>query len=532
MTRYFKGMVVERPDYTADVLLLIAIAAAMAFFFVGGVSNDDLLKVYAATLRIVAGQLPYRDFFPQNAPLANVLAAPAFAVLPTIGTAALALAVTLNVAATLLMHRFILRLTGQRVPALVAGVLMAVWYCQIGGYYFDQVTYLLGFAAFARYAERPDGAGAGATEGLLLACAGLAKQTVGAFVLAAFVATVLLFDGWKPLLRPRFLAAFAAPLLAFCAYLTVIGGWQQFYTYAIVQPAEYGSRGYESNPWRLATDFVQPWGLDIVAIVRDGRLGQLAFFPIVLSVYLSYVIVALGVRRGHVDRRVAAGYVFLLLSTVWAAATPGRLYTHITFGVPGIVALTIYVLAALSSGTARVQVGRWAALAAVALFGGIALVQAAYNLYPDGRQASPLARGDLWPLTFDGRQVEAIRVAATIESERKTYALFGEGYLNAAPLALGRAPVDPVLFYEHGVTIPFGEEQRRAWEATVIAHLRVRQPDVLLVGFYSADQPRHTTSILSMDGLPALEAYFKQTYSQVLERSGTVTLFARDDAAR
>ena len=401
----------------SDVAALTAVAAAMAFFFVGGVANDDLLKVYAATLRIVDGQLPYRDFFPQNVPLASVLAAPAFAMLPTIGTAALALAVTLNVAATLLMHRMILRLTGQRIPALVAGVLMAVWYCQIGGYYFDQVTYLLGFAAFARYAARRDGAGggagAGATEGLLLACGGLAKQTVGTFVVAAFVATVLLFDGWKPLLRRRFLAAFAGPLLAFCAYLTVIGGWQQFYTYAIVQPAEYGSRGYESNPWRLATDFVQPWGLDIVAIVREGRLGQLAFFPIVLSVYLSYVVVALGVRRGHVDRRVAAGYVFLLLSTVWAAATPGRLYTHITFGVPGIVALTVYVLAAFSSGTARVRVGRWAALAAVALFGGIALLQAAYNLYPDGRQESPLARRDLWPLTFDRRQVEAIRVAAT-----------------------------------------------------------------------------------------------------------------------
>ena len=209
----------------------------MAFIFVGGVGNEDLLKVYAATLRIVDGQLPYRDFFPQNAPLASVLAAPVFAVLPTTGTAVLALAVALNVAATLLMHRLILRLTGQRAPAFVAGVLMAVWYCQIGGYYFDQVTYLLALAAYVRYVSRPGvagggafgGTGAGVTEGLLLACGGLAKQTVGTFVLAAFVATVLLFDGWKPLLRPRFLVAFAGPLLAFCAYLTAIGGWEQFY---------------------------------------------------------------------------------------------------------------------------------------------------------------------------------------------------------------------------------------------------------------------------------------------------------------
>jgi hypothetical protein len=439
--------------------------------------------------------------------------------------------VTLNVSATLLMHRLILRLTGHRVAAVVAGVLMAVWYCQIGGYYFDQVTYLFGFAAFVRYATRRDGAGVGATEGLLLACAGLAKQTVGTFVVAAFVATVLLFDGWKPLLRPRCLAAFAGPLLGFCAYLTAIDGWQQFYAYAIVQPAEYGRAGHESNPWRLATDFVRPWGLDIVAILREGRLGQLAFFPIVLSVYVSYVVVALGVRRGHVDRRVAAGYAFLLLSTVWAAATPGRLYTHITFGVSGIVGLTLYLLAACSNGTARVRVWRWAAPATIVLFGGIALLQAAYNLYPDGRQESPLARRALWPLTLDRHQVQAIRVAAAIESGG-TYALFGEPYLNAVPLALGRSPEDPVLFYEHGLTIPSGGEQRRAWEATVITHLQARQPDFLLVGFYSADQPRHSTSILSMDGLPALRAYFDQTYSQVIERSGTVTLYARGDAAR
>lgn len=159
-------------------------------------------------------------------------------------------------------------------------------------------------------------------------------------------------------------------------------------------------------------------------------------------------------------------------------------------------------------------------------------MQAANNLYPDARQESPLARGDLWPLTFDRRQVEAIRVAATIASERKIYALFGETSLNAVPLALGRAPVDPVLFCEHGLTIPSGEEQQRAWEATVIAQLRVRQPDVLLVGFYSPDQPRHSTSILFMDGLPALRAYFEQTYSQILERSANVTLFARDNAPR
>ena len=264
---------VARPDVAA----LAALAATMACIFVGGVGNDDLLKVYAATLRIVDGQLPYRDFFPQNAPLANVLAAPVFAVLPTIGTAALALAVALNVAATLLMHRLIMRLTGNRVPAFVAGVLMAVWYCQIGGYYFDQVTYLLGLAAFARYAARPGGAGGGAgagiTEGLLLACGGLAKQTVGTFVAAAFVVTVLLCDGWKPLLRPRFIAAFAGPLLAFSAYLTAIDGWQQFYTYAIVQPAEYAGRGYESRGRVWCARQELSGGVRASSSARDARRG-------------------------------------------------------------------------------------------------------------------------------------------------------------------------------------------------------------------------------------------------------------------
>ena len=238
-------------------VVLSALAATLAFVFVSGVTNDDMLKVYVATLRIVDGQLPYRDFYPQNVPLANVLAAPVFAVVPTIGIAALILAIVLNVIATLLMYGLILGLTADRRAALVAGLLTALWYCQIGGYYFDQVAYLFGLAAFARYASRSDGAGVGATEGLLLGCGGLAKQTVGTFVFAAFVATVLLARGWKPLLRRQFLAGLFVPPLALCAYLAAIDGWQGFYASAIVQPAEYARGG--TNLWRLAIDFLRPW---------------------------------------------------------------------------------------------------------------------------------------------------------------------------------------------------------------------------------------------------------------------------------
>ena len=56
--------------------------------------------------------------------------------------------------------------------------------------------------------------------------------------------------------------------------------------------------------------------------------------------------------RGRMPRKLLFGYVFLLVSTVWAAATAGRLYAHVTFGFPGIAAVTTCLIVSLFASAA------------------------------------------------------------------------------------------------------------------------------------------------------------------------------------
>ena len=209
--------------HPCDAAAIALLAAALAAVFTASSIDDDVLKVLVATLRIVDGQLPYRDFMPQVVPLANVLAVPAFVLLPTIGLAVLVLSTVLNVAAALLMWKLVGQLTGSRWGALIAGTLMASWYMQIGGYYFDLVAYLFGLAAFTRLSLREE-TRVGTTEGLLLACAVLSKQSIGVFCAAAFGLVVLAFFGWRAQLKRRFILAIICFNISALSYILSNGG--------------------------------------------------------------------------------------------------------------------------------------------------------------------------------------------------------------------------------------------------------------------------------------------------------------------
>jgi hypothetical protein len=406
---------------------------------------------------------------------------------------------------------------------------MASWYMQIGGYYFDLVAYLFGLAAFTRLSVREE-TRVGVTEGLLLACAVLSKQSIGIFCAASFGLVVLAFFGWRALFTRRFLCAFIGLHLAALAYLVAIGGVADFLLYAVNLQSDFAAR--EKKLWRLTTDFLRPWGLDIITAVRERRLGQVSFYPIVLTIYLSYAVTFVAAKKGLVSRHLMAGYAFLLLSTVWSAATPGRLYTQVTFGFSGIAAITLTLSFHLLQ---RVRWSRFATsflVTATVSFVGIALLQVMYNSF-DGRrrQPNPLNATQLWPLTFNPQQANAIEAARFVAATGKSYALFGGTFLNAIPLALGRAPLDPVLFYEDISMIPRDEVLRHKWEAMMIREFECRCPEFLLTGFIPEDLPHDHFTLTSMASFALFKPYVQERYPTVVTPGVLVTVRARHGAA-
>src|SRR5207245_3494355 len=186
----------------------------------------------------------------------------------------------------------------------------------------------------------------------------------------------------------------------------------------------------------------------------------LAFYPVVIAVYASYVWVFRRFRehrRGDEEARVAllAG-VFLVLSTLWCSILLGRLYAQVTFGMGTMAGLLTARVARPRPRDGLVAMGVALGLAPIA------------GLHRSPLSGPRLSNTELRPLLTanSGGEFDLGGARDAIEYLRNRPGAIAILSDSAAiiPIGLGRPTVEPVDHYCLGLTIPFDPAMRRRWE--------------------------------------------------------------------
>jgi MFS family permease len=341
--------------------------------------------------RILAGEIPYRDFWTLYAPGQYYLLAALFAVFghdTLVSSIAGSLLCALSVG---LVFRLMSRATGRRNFALACAAVAVAGFVPTG--YADAInTYpptidcilaALNFLeAYLRRGRRAFLVGAGLACGLTA----LFKHDVGAYTAVALFAGVavhhLVLGGLsraRAILSDMFwfgLAA-AAPVLPVVVAFALVAG-QEAYQDAIVFPAtDFRLLRAEGYPSLLPFGFYDPWKLKWLF-----NWGRYAYFVLPLLIWpLGLAAVMFAIRR---RRPVLAGLgaAFALAFAFHFSSAQVQVNTH-------IVSMTIYAacLGALALDVVSPPGPGWRAswprnLAALVVFGwiGIVVVQPAYNL--------------------------------------------------------------------------------------------------------------------------------------------------------
>lgn len=509
---------VQQPDrrhrLTAPAIAaLAALAAGLAAYF--GTHSDQMIPARLA-VRALGGQSFLVDYESPIGPLAGWLFVPFVALLPTLGWAMIAGAAALNGAVALMVWLAIRRLSGDHVAAAIGGALSAIVFVPpFGAFYFDHLAYAFIMAAGVV-------AVLGHARGRWLILAGIfcsaslfTKLTVGAFGSVALGLTMLLLA--RPLRSLGWIAMGGIAGLIVIGGLVIQGaGFEEAYAMLIEMPRRYA--GADRDLWQLPLSLIDPFNTPLLpgdlaaAYMRSGVLG-VNFLLVALVVY-GLAAIAL-ITRG----RTRALLVFALVSTAICGALLGRAHFHRAFGLPLAIGLGA---AWLGAGAVRRATALGAAVAVAAVISIHALA---------ARQGPWLAApGELRPLLMQPGDYEVdprdlLTVIDFLAARPGPVAIFDE-MVSPIALALGRAPIEPSLWFHQGLT-PAGDPTRRArWEQHYIARLEAApNADVVMT-----QGPSHTWRMaegeLAQVGLPLLHQYITTHFRPVL-RAGRIVVLAR-----
>jgi hypothetical protein len=516
-----------------QLVWILAVAGALSAVSAMMGINPDAAQFYTAGLRHIAGQRLYDEFYLPFGPVTGLVYALVLAASPTGGLAFVALSAALQIAATFCVWRLVYHATASCFHALVGGLFTAFWYTvQFGGFYNDHLAYLFVLVAAVALVAGIQTERKALLIGTLLCLSFYTKQTTGILASLSFLAASLLGYG-AALLKTRLFwytsVAYIGAHLAMLIMIAMFADLSGFIYYFVQIPfniLEY-ARPENKDPVRLLMIWLTPYFLNPVAALRDMRMGELSFYPLVLVIYMSYAsaVMKWNLLSDDSDRMFSFG--FFLISTMLCSALIGRLYTHLTWGLGGVLAMVLWLW--------RDRIIKGFSLLLLGTFLGIGLLQAAVerSVFSPGVVER---RYDLWPVEIKNNDwgIDGDALSDLIEFMRYKngdYAVLDEEpYL--LPLVLGRAPINPPVFYIYGQTIPVKVEGRTQWEREYIAALAEAEYVVSGLGSgltFRTPSRAAGTHQLPRPEIPLVVRYLAKEFTPVLRRAGLV-VYQRNSA--
>lgn len=452
--------------------------------------------------------------------------------------------VALNVAGAVAGYGFVWELTQSRRHAFYAGVLSAVWFLPIfGAFYHDHLAYLLVLLAGYSYLFLKSDMARAAAPGLLLAAAYYVKQTVGATGLLAFGAAWLACGGWRFISVRGFLglvSSYLAGHLFFLGLIAVVGDFKGYWYSNVTLPLAFAAVTSDKSPWELLFASIFPFKIQPLRMLRESGIGRMVFYPVVLGVYASYVLLFTVLTRPlRSEGRSASasfsfrfGYMFLIVSTIWCSAMLGRHFAHVTLGFGCIVAVSLYLLAGKVRWKMPSSFRPEVLVLAFYVLLGLAHIGFDRKVWEPRAKEFP-RNTDLYPIMMkqgDSPYISLRPLVAAIEflqGKSGPYAIMDdEAFL--IPLALRRSPVGPTPFYADVLTVPEKAELRAEWERDFIRRIEARGVRFFVSTLGPGVREFRISGAKMMETLPRLRKYLEQEYEQVFQ-SGAVKVYQKKD---
>ncbi len=442
-----KAISLRKPEWIRRFGVTTFAALLAGLTSLNGLDRDQCIS-YLAGLREVSGQTIYQSYFIPHGPVAGLVFSLFLRILPTGGWALIAGSATLNALAALVVGNIVKKTTQSESAAVSAGLLTAIWFLPVfGAYYHDHLAYFWGLLALWCWLE--EGVTAAIFSGALITLAFHTKQTVGLAVLIGF-ALALAFTHPKAT-RYRLSAWIAGFLLCHVVVLGTLwlkGVGQNYFLYNFVYAWHFSSSAPAEKGWlAVLTGFLLPFHINPVLMIAEGGWGRLAFYPVVMAIYLAYA--------SALKNRPSFSLVFALFSTVIGGSLLGRLHAHLFLGM-GIVIVLLSYRSLWSSSV----VATYAALGLLYVFvlhGRIVPTNPYY------------ASTDLAPLRIgaNSQSLSNEQILRYLRSHPGEYALIGDSS-DLIPLALRKSPWNPSVNFTQ-LTIPKKPTLRKRWESDFLA---------------------------------------------------------------
>lgn len=438
-----------------NIFWIVFLGGVLAFFSsLFGIDEDQVLGMEAA-VRMIAGQLPYREFMMPHGAVAGILFMPFAYLLPTLGIAQIVATVFISIVAILLSYVVVRKITDSQWYAELGALFTALSFMPIvGSYYHDQVAYLflMLVGVFVLY-ERP------VLAGIALTLAFHTKQTVG--VAGGIALAVVMLLQYRRMILPSLIGFIGSQLAVFGLiwhYASIANYWH----YAVVLPAQFAAANKSSL--QTFTEFLFPFHVNPL-----NGMASLFFYPIVLMVYGSYVVLAMSWKRIRESDHLIM-VLFFLVSTVLCSAQLGRGIAQEMLGIGLVFAITLWM--------AKEYLARWMVNAVIFLFCTVSVFFVAF--YMRMMTDAVVATGELFPLVISGDDLYGV-VDPIQLNDMAQYLTGREGAIATiddsvafVPLLVGKTPTDPFLYYHYGLTVPINDGQSQSWQWMWIDALKDR----------------------------------------------------------
>ncbi len=502
-----------------DALIVLIISFTLGAFFSTLEWHFDMQIACSAALRVISGQVIYRDFAEPHGPVSDWVLAVFMLLTPTIGWAVVMASGMLNALVAWLTWRMVLLATPRRDTAFQAALISSFWYTGIfGSYYHDHLAYAFIFAGYLVFLSWRKHWTREILVALFFVLAFQTKQTVGVTGLAALTAILLLYMRGRALrdaANYRIVLYFLLFQIVFFAILFLKADPQKYWIYSIQNPMSYSPHDPDKDPRNLIGTLLYPYK----SYIQLSKTGM-AWSIIIMLVYWTYY---RWYQRWRAEKQLADGstnytpsfiHGLMLLSSLWCSSLLGRDRPEIAFGLGAVLALA---WDQLPKHSVRILLtGLCCASSLVVLYN---IHDLKYGVDPYFNQT------DLTPIKvrysrdkFDAKGTEA--TVRYMQDKPGKMAVVSEG-ASLVPLALRRAPYAPTSYLQNGLGVPLPPVWRDAWQREFIRILDQEPVDYILsvLPYNSTDQAESNVEpSYCRSDLPILGAHIARNYREVFRQ--------------
>ena len=262
-----------------------------------------------------------------------------------------------------------------------------------------------------------------------------------------------------------------------------------------------------------------PYSINPVAALSKTHLGQLLFYPIVAIFYIAYLSIFIKRKSLTKENRFIIG--FMILSTLWCSAVVSRSFTEVTFAFGGILAITLFSWRDKLSYKFEYSIILFYIIIGVVFLGN-------NRHFLDNSKVKSFRSTDLFPVKIKQSDFPHINLSAVsdvveyLNGKQGNIAVIDDNGI-LIPLAIRKAPLDPSLVYDEGITVPSDTREREKWQNDFIEKLEQHNV-IYFVNTFPASHLQFRWIFKTGDGqsktLPLLMDYIKTHYSLVSTKEG------------